>query len=414
MSSVVSVLSPARSRDRGAYLIAFIQLLIGAALAILVGYVFRASGYDVMQNESDAAYFFDVASTDSYDFRLDSPLLLNENSAPILLWTWTYRLAGALGLAPDPLWGILLNAGLVVASQFMILVYARRKFGIEGRPLLGLAALMSLNGVMMMFAGIHMRDAFLLLSTVISVIAFHPPEGRRSLHRRLGNFLLLLVLMVAAFLCRTEGFVVPLAIYLIAGAMKFRMKGLYIKAALFLGVAAFAAVLIWLDAFSLVLNNYESYKVLSQDESSQSSLAYYFLYDLPFPLSTFASSILLLFIKVPFWRDWLFDSYSFYVSITAVEMLLVAPAFLAVLWYTLFNSISQECRYLVLLVSAVLLMAALTSAQVRHFAVVYPCLLLLYQMRNRIMVGANRAYYIVFQYLSCGAVLLISALAALR
>jgi hypothetical protein len=372
------------------------------------------SGYDVMQNESDAAYFFDVASTGSYDFRLDGPLLLNENSAPILLWTWIYRLTAALGVMPDPLWGILLNSGLVVASQFMILVYARRRFGIEGRSLLGLAALMSLNGVMMMFAGIHMRDAFLLLTTVVSVIVFHPDESRRSLSGRVRNFLLLMVLMIAAFLCRTEGFAVPLAIYLIATAVNFRMQGLYVKVALVLAAGALAAVIVWLDAFRLVLDNYESYRLLSQDESSQSSLAYYFLYDLPFPLSTFASSILLLFIKIPFWRDWLFDSYAFYVSITALEMVLVAPAFLAVAWYVLFNSTSRACRYLVLLVSAVLLMAALTSAQVRHFAVVYPCLLLLYQMRNRIIVGANRGYYIVFQYLGCGAVLLVSALAALR
>lgn len=383
----------------------------GTSVAMFLGWIFRTTSYDYMQHDSDAAYFFETANTGNSDFKLDVSLVEEENSLPIMLYSSVYRVISHLGGQPDPFWGIVLNALLVVSSHLIVIIFAHRIFGFSSKRLVFFALLLASNGVLMMFAGIHMRDAFLLVTTTISIVLFRP-RAASIVGSRVWRFVALISLMFIAFLCRKEGFIVPLMVYLIACSMKLYRRGRLLKF-LFVGVAlGFTVAAVGSGLFDLAIDNYNAYKLLSQAESKDSSLAYYLLYELPFPVSTIASAVLLLFIKIPFWRGMFFDSYSFFISLAAIQMLFITPAIIPIVWRSIFHNVSSDVRYLVFVLLGLLFMVAITSNQVRHFAICYPFLILLYKYRQEI-IGA-RGPYVLAQYFIFGVAVFISIVVEFR
>jgi hypothetical protein len=276
-----------------------------------------------------------------------------------------------------------------------------------------MALLMSLNGVLMMFAGIHMRDAFLMLLAVLAVLAFHPPDGDQTFGRLARKLPMLFLLMALSFLCRKESFVIPMIAFSVSAAFALRASRLSTRLALGVVAAIVIAGLLSLDIVTLIVENYEAYQLLSAEED-QGGLAYALLYGLPFPISTIASATLVLFVKFPFWRSMLTGSYAFYVSVGALQMLFVAPAFLALFVYWVLNKVERRYTYLMGVVLVVLFITAITSSQVRHFAIVYPFLFLLVCARNRIMEAHRRSLYRLLQYSLFAGAVLVSALVGMR
>lgn len=388
-------------------------IVFGIVVAMAIGYLFRTSIWDYMQHESDAAYFFETASTGDYDFPLDETLLITENQLPLILYGEVYKLMSALGLEANPFGGILVNAALVLATLALALHYARTRFGFGPNRQMQLAALLSFNGLIMMYAGIHMRDAFLLFTATASVVAFHPSAGRTSLPRHAARFVMLLVLAVLSFLSRKEGFAVPLLVYVlsIAVTLDYRRTGVRL---VMLALALIAvALVVQFDVIPMVLEHAERYKLLTQDETGNSSIAYYLLYELPEPLSTLAGMVLLLFIKIPFWRGALYDSYTFFMTLSAFQMLFIAPAFLGIVWFALTRRLELRFRYLILILVAMLLITILTSKQVRHFAILYPMLMIVYLSRREIVPRpSQRIYRHLSLAMTCMVILLSIALEA--
>jgi hypothetical protein len=168
------------------------------------------------------------------------------------------------------------------------------------------------------------------------------------------------------------------------------------------------------NAAMFVVDNYTAYKLLSLEESGESSLAATLIYKLPVPVSTIMASVLLLIVKVPFYSGTFLDSYNFFMSVSALEMLWVAPAFIAIFWFSVFNRVDAGYKYLLRVVLAMLLVTALTSAQVRHFAVVYPFLLLLFVSRNKIIMGRRRSHYRALQYAFFSLVIILTLFTEFR
>jgi hypothetical protein len=367
-----------------------------------------------MQHGSDAAYFFEAASTGDYDFSLDESLLFTENQAPLIVYGGIYALMSSLGLDANPFGGILLNAALVIASLALALHYARTHFGFGPARQFKLAGLLSFNGLVMMFAGIHMRDAFLLFLTTAAMVAFHPAPWQISLRRHVARIGILIVLAALSFLSRIESFVVPILLYVlaIASALDFRRTG--VRLLMLAGLAAIATYIIRYDVIQLVNDNAEAYKLLSQEESSGSSLAYYLLYDLPVPFSTLAGMVLLLFIKIPFWRGALYDSYSFYVSLAAFQMMFVAPTVIGLGWFAMKGGLELRHRYLFFILFASVAIVALTSNQVRHIATAYPALMILYLCRDEIVPRASQTRVRRYSLFVTALVILASVAIQLR
>lgn len=370
-----------------------------AIVSILIGAYFRSAGYDRMQTDSDAAYFFDITSS-FFMLHVDPG---NENIGPIYLWATLYRVLNQIGIKPDPLWGILINAAMVVAALHIFFRYACRLYALTATETKWLALLLGSNGVLMMSAGLHLRDSFLILLTTLTVVLYGRPLNQWPIHFPASRLLAVAVLAYLSYLCRVEGFIVPILVAMVATYAfgmrqldaKFRLVGLVFGG----GALLFAYTQIpdlRETYFTYVERNFESYRGLTENESDASSISVYLLYQLPPYLSVVFSSIQMLFIKVPAWREIGRGSYDLYMSLAAIQMLVVAPLAMSTMLASIYRKYSNGVSFHVLATLVLLLVVSLTSIQVRHFAVVYPSLMLLAVLWRRETKGKNEVFSVVF------------------
>ena len=104
----------------------------------------------------------------------------------------------------------------------------------------------------------------------------------------------------------------------------------------------------------------------------------------------------MLFIKVPAWREIGRGSYDLYMSLAAIQMLVVAPLAMSTMLASIYRKYSNGVSFHVLATLVLLLVVSLTSIQVRHFAVVYPSLMLLAVLWRRETKGKNEVFSVVF------------------
>lgn len=365
-----------------------------ALVSVLVGAYFRSAIYDVMQTESDAGYFFDISSR---FFTLFSDPG-SENLGPIYLWATLYLALEQVGIQPDPLWGILINSGLVVASLYLFYRYAWRFYALTANQAKWLALLMGSNGVMMMSAGIHLRDAFLIFLTTLAVTLYGRPFNQWPIRFPGSRVAVLAALSFLSYHCRVEGAVVPVMVAMVA-IYAFGMRRLDARirvpvlllggGALFLAFALLGGDALYTD---FVIRNYDAYRELSESESDSDSVALRLLYGLPGYLSAAAASLQMLFIKVPVWGNIWRGSYDFYMSLAAIQMLVIAPLAISTMLASIYRKYSDRVMFHVLATVVLLLMVSLTSIQVRHFAVLYPSLILLVVLWRRETKGKHEIW----------------------
>lgn len=361
----------------------------------MIGAYFRSATYDTMQTEADAGYFFEVSS--SFFMLIVDPG--SENMGPIYLWATLYRALEQVGIQPDPLWGILINSGLVVAALYLFYRYAWRFYALTAHQAKWLALLMGSNGVLMMSAGIHLRDSFLIFLTTIAVILYGRPFNQWPIRFPGSRVAVLAGLSFLSYLCRVESAMVPIMVAMVA-IYAFGMRRLDVRirmAVLVLGGSAlfFAfSRLIDFNAFysDFVGRNHESYRELSERESDAGSVALYLLYQLPGYISAFAGSLQTLFIKIPAWLNIGRGSYDFYLALAAIQMLVVAPLAVSTMLASIYRRYNDRVMFHVLATVVLLVMVALTSIQVRHFAVLYPSLMLLVVLWRRETKGKHEIW----------------------
>lgn len=357
-----------------------------AFVSVVIGAYFRASIYDVMQTESDAGYFFEVSSR---FFTLFSDPG-NENVGPIYLWAALYSALEQVGIQPDPLWGILVNSGLVVAALYLFYRYAWRFYALTETQAKWLAVLMGTNGVMMMSAGIHMRDAFLIFLTTVTVTLYGRPFNQWPLRFPGSRVAVLAVLSFLSYICRVESAVIPIMVAMVA-VYAFGMRRLDVRvrmAVLMLGGIALFFAFNTLGGFNTLYNdfvsrNYDAYRELTERESDASSIGLYLLYQLPGYISAVVASLQMLFIRIPAWANIWRGSYDFYMALAAIQMLVVAPLAISTMLASTYRKYSDLVMFHVLATVVLLVMVSLTSIQVRHFAVLYPSLMLLVVLWRR-------------------------------
>jgi hypothetical protein len=93
-------------------------------------------------------------------------------------------------------------------------------------------------------------------------------------------------------------------------------------------------------------------------------------------------------------------------------MLFVVPGLVALAAFAAFNKVSDEVLFLLVVQLCLLFMISLTSFQVRHFAIGYPFLLLLYHMRREII--GPRAGYRKIEYGTGIVFVMLTVLMAFR
>lgn len=365
------------------YISSFI-LLAWAITGIVIGWLFRLDGSDFMQFESDAGVFFESASSGLLDVEPNILYFLtHENLLPMAIWNFIYSSLKLISINPDPIYGIIANTCTMVLSNFLIVRYSRNVLGTSGRQSLLQANLLGGFGVFLMFGGIHLRDCFAVLLMTVSAIFFNRGiVDKQGLSKRL---MMLLVLMVVGFLTRTEMVVIALLGFtsqIFLNAKKSFFDAFQFIFPLLLAIIMYGAI------FNIVSEQYQAYMALSKAESGSSSLAYSALYEAPLLISTILSAFLVLFIKFPFFAGIFSDSYAFFLSIGAFQMIFFIPYFFYKVVQVIASTGELRDRYLhfVLIIFGLLLAVSLTSMQARHFFVAYPLMVLVAVPNNKIYI----------------------------
>ena len=353
-----------------------IVLIAGIVFSNIVSAISRSDGDDYIQFDSDAAYFFETASDTGVSLRGPEAILLIEHLVPLAVWRTAYKLSLKLGISANREIGILVNGIVVLISLISVLWFAKSTFSVDQPTLNLIAVSLSVAGMHWLFAGLHLRDAFVQNFFILSTIAASQFTYRRKWTASLAATVALIVLSALLFFTRTEGaFFPPVALCV---ALSVRQRSV-IKIGLLLATGALAVLAIGGSRLlDLVLTNYEAYRELTLIEDG-GGIGATLLYDLPIPISTVFATLQILFVKIPIWRGMFVDAYSFFVSVSAMQMLVWAPPFLL---YTISRSISgletRESRLFILRIIWInLVLTAATSIQVRHFAALWPFVIIL-------------------------------------
>lgn len=113
--------------------------------------------------QPDAVYFFDMSAS------LDSSVSLFElnaktnSAAAIFIWGYLYHFAALLGFPREQYVGVILNILIVAYSSVIALKIARLIYGFDPCRFKRLIIFYSSCGLFWIFAGMHLRDASLLL-----------------------------------------------------------------------------------------------------------------------------------------------------------------------------------------------------------------------------------------------------------
>ncbi len=369
--------------------------MTGAALAILIGGLFRMRGHDFMQLESDAQYFYENTSETYSILSVMQMTSDDEYHLPLFAYSLLYSITSSVGLGNNRAWGILLNAVLVILANLTTLIYASRIYPKSFSRLNPAACALAFNGGLMLFSGIHLRDAFSLFITTVSVIINHP--GKYTLvQSSLVRIVCTIILTLFSFLTRTESIIIPPLVFIIGIALKiFKIKTKLSLIEVLCSCAFFLAAIYYISELNqMAANNFEQYRQLSNSESLSKSRAFSLLYELPNAVTFVTAGAITLFGKVPIFSGAFYDAYSFFLSINAAQMLFIGSTYIGLMVLAISNKLSANDYYIYIITAVILTLVGQTSCQVRHFMVVYPFIIVLYIARGEIVGQRIKIFYI--------------------
>jgi hypothetical protein len=342
---------------------------------------------DPSQLSADAATFYELAAQAS-DFSLQEIRLVTVGYGAVALWQKIYNLADGLGMERGRYVGIAVNVLAVALAGTVTLRAARHLYGDDRTRLLRLIVLFSLCGLFWLFAGIHLRDAVVLLGLATLVMFW----ARYFAYQRTSDLVLLTVATLLGFAffgyLRNIFIWVPFAMVLcgVAAILMFervrgwRAVGVYGTAMLAL-VSMVVAVTLSLDVILMQLvRGYTMYLEFGLATQDADSLGNRFITTAPIPLRLLLGSIYLFIFPIPFWGGMALGSaYDLFKSLNAVFFYFFAPMFAYALWYQLRDRRARSAGVMFLAFVSIGFTAAIagTSLETRHFGVFLPPMMLL-------------------------------------
>ncbi len=290
---------------------------------------------DASQLFSDAGGFFDMATGKSSGLSLIEIQIIHEGALAIALWEMTYDLFAELGFEKGRYIGVSFNVLAVALSGVIGIKILRKMFGNDDYRFRRLTVLVSACGLLWLFAGIHIRDAVVLLGITALAYAWVHFLAKPDLSWRLGQIVVwsLLALTFLGFL-RGEFAFVPVAMMIAALAaliLSTKHAGhrrLVLLGVLFLGSAAIVifAMIYLQDMIAVLDRGREGYAELTGDQHAADSLGMTLIVNQPLPIRLVLGSIYLYFFPVPFWSGLQFESvYALFKSANAVFFYFVSP-----------------------------------------------------------------------------------------
>jgi len=287
---------------------------VGFRLAFAVGW-FMASiaavyaNYlnDPMQNLSDSAMFFELASGKASSMSLIAIQAITEGAGAVGIWRAVYDGFAVIGFEKGRYLGVLVNVTLVAFSCVLAVKIARLVYGNDTSRLNRLIVLFSMCGLFWLFAALHVRDGFILLG----VTALSHVWTRYLAKPEIQNIVFLVAATVFAFaffgLFRAEFLFVPLAM-LVAGLATILMFGkfrgnrkviIYILALTGVVITGVLFLNFQEELFTSLIKGYQSYGEAA--DTSSDSLGLTLIVNQPILLRLILGSSYLYIFPIPFW-----------------------------------------------------------------------------------------------------------------
>lgn len=333
---------------------------------------------DPFQRYSDAGNFFDLARELTAGQRLEELRTLSEGALSILLWRNVYDVFTYFGFPKERYIGLLVNVVAVAYSAVIGIKMTRHVFGEDDRRFGRLTVIVSSCGLFWLFAGIHLRDATVLLA--VSSLAWlwtwtlaRPTLGMRFWVLVTGS----IVGGALIEMLRDEYAFVPFAMAIaglaaIIGARRVQrneVAGLVVALILFS-----ALILVGLanrPAISAILTRgYIGYLAGGMEQHGAGSLGMRLIVTQPLPIRVLLGSAYLYVFPIPFWTGFQLESaYNLFKSCNALLFYLIVPLLAMALYHLWCLPHRRSPGLLFLLFSTVgfTIAVAGTSLETRHF-----------------------------------------------
>ncbi len=263
---------------------------------------------DPMQNFSDSAWFFDLASGNASELSLISIQSITEGAGAVVIWRAVYDSFAMIGFEKGRYLGVLVNVTSVAFSCVFAIKMARLVYGNDASRLNRLILLFSMCGLFWLFAALHVRDG----SVLLGVTGLSYVWTRYLAKPEFQNIAFLISATVFAFaffgLFRAEFLFVPLAM-LAAGLATILMFGEFrgIQKLSIYTIALVGSVItgvLFLNfqemLFSSLTLGYQGYLEAAADVSSD-SLGMSLIVNQPILIRLILGSAYVYIFPIPFW-----------------------------------------------------------------------------------------------------------------
>jgi hypothetical protein len=292
---------------------------------------------EIYQNDSDASTLFEL-STDGSDLDSEELSLITDTRGALKVFSFFYQLINLLGLPMTPSIGITLNVVVVAAGSAISMIGAKYIFPNSPKAIQLVSAFFATSGLAYMFASLHLRDSFLYFFNALLFIVLIRINLQKLTRSVLPNITFAFGLVLLMMLFRAEslfiffGFIATIAFEII---MRFDKKNRILLFGV-LGISMVALLQFFLpfyaDLIELTTATYREIK------GGSDGLAASLIINEPNCFRPILGTPYMIMGHIPFFVGFLLQEwYYWFVSIQALQSLVVLPAFLFFI-ITYFNS----------------------------------------------------------------------------
>jgi len=319
----------------------FDRLLFVGFVAAGVAAIYANQLQDPSQLFSDTAGFYDMATFGAQALSLEEIESKHEGALGIIIWRQIYDIFEAMGFEKERYIGITFNSLVVALSGVFGIKIIRVLFGNDQFHFRRFGTFASLNGLVWLFASIHIRDGMIMLAVAILIYLWVCYLSRPDSIWRLVLlvFGLLVSVPVMKYL-RGEFAFVPLSMMLAAFAAL--VIGNYNRLLRNWTIGLVAAVLIvlilfflWSD-FQIILellsHGHAGYTAEAETHHTVNSFGMTLIVNQPLPVRLAFGSVYLYVYPIPFWSGFQFESvYRLFNSFSVVSFYFILPMLAIVL-----------------------------------------------------------------------------------
>ena len=330
----------------------------------------------------------------SSDFKGDTPAEIRtftEGSLVLFIWIKIYDFFNSFFFEKEIYIGLLSNAFCIALSGIVAISSSRLLYGQDSFKEALLIFLISFNGIFLLFSGVYLRDAYIILALAIIyhswIKYFTSPSFLTLIYLFLINFsftfilpymrfeyglipifLTLLALTLILLFKNTDETKNPKRGYIAFFLFIFSLAGYYYYSEIFLNIFALSDGVEYISATDLLTSGREGYQEGTQGEAAANSFGL-FLTNLPIYLQVFLMPLYMIFFPMPFWGGFESGSaYGFFKSINVLQMYIFIPLLILSTWQLIKRKVETNLGIMFNhSVFYVFLMAvALTSGEGRH------------------------------------------------